>query len=69
MGEEVNTGGITSIKHEKGEKFELDKDREKGIEDAYVRAKERKRKERLFWVIGIIFLILVIGIGAFFIFR
>ena len=66
--EKVHTGGLTEISYKGDEKFELDEERGRDIQEAYVRADERKRRERLFWILGIIAAILIFGIGAWYLF-
>ena len=66
--ERVHTGGLTEISYKWDEKFELDEDRGRDIQEAYVRADERKRRERLYWVLGIIVAILIFGTLAWYLF-
>lgn len=65
--ERVNTGGTIDILHS-GE-YKLDEERENAIKEAYKRADERKKRERIYWIIGVLIMILIFGIGAFLLFR
>ena len=65
MGEErVNTGGMMDIVYTGESKIE--KEREDAIDEGYRKADARKRREKLFWI-GVI--ILILGIGAYFLLR
>ncbi|MEK6892770.1 MAG: hypothetical protein AABX07_01065 [Nanoarchaeota archaeon] len=66
MAEEVQTGGIMSFRRFGEQQPALDPKRKKDIDEAYAayyeRKEEEKRRRRIRWIIGIIFLILIIGI-------
>jgi hypothetical protein len=67
MSEEVNTGGLMRFKYgASGESKLSDAERDE-IRDAYARAGERKRREKLTkWIVWmIIALIIVVGVGYF----
>ncbi len=63
MAEEVNTGGLHKFVRPKGEDLRLDEGRRNEIREAYARADERKALEKrnkiIFWVVGIL-----IGLGV-----
>ena len=67
MAEEVSTGGLVRFRYEKGRESELSKEKKKEIREAYAQADERKRRERrnriLFWIIGIIDFLSLLGLG------
>jgi hypothetical protein len=70
MAEEVQTGGIMRFRRIEEQQSELDPKRKKDIDMAYdayyERRKEEKRRKRIFWIIGIVILILILGIGIYF---
>ncbi len=66
MAEEVETGGLMRFRYS-GEQAKLGDKEKKEINAAYQQADERKRKEkarkRMFWILGIIIIvILIVGI-------
>lgn len=69
MSEKANTGGLTEIRYKGDESFNLDKDRENAINEAYKKADERKRREKLIWIMGIIFIIIIFGIVLYLLLR
>jgi len=67
MSEEVNTGGIRSIKYKRGETFELDEARKRDIDKGYMLAEERKKKAKIRNIVLVVILILVLlGLGIWF---
>ena len=70
MAERVNTGGLREVVYPKGYEPKLGEQQKNEIREAYERADERKRRERrnriIFWIIGAIVLV---GILGFVIFR
>jgi len=67
MAEEVNTGGLMRFKYGQNNSGKLSERERNEIKDAYTRADERKRREKLqrliIWII--IGLIVVFGAGYF----
>lgn len=65
MPENVETGGLMKFSYKQGEKQELSEQRKREIKEAYLKAGIRKDKEKrdkvVWWIIGIIIFILVIG--------
>ena len=71
MAEEVSTGGLVRFRYEKNaNKSNLSEEKKKEIQEAYVAADERKRKEKLlrlvFWIIGTIALVALVLLLRFF---
>lgn len=70
MGEEVNTGGLVRFKYDKENQAKMSDDEKREIREAYAKADERKRKEKLMrWIIWIILGIIVIGGIGYFLLR
>lgn len=64
--EEINTGGLKKIKYEKDYEPELDDERTRQIEEGYKKAEKRKRKQKIFWIIVAIAIILLGILGFIF---
>lgn len=71
MGENVETGGLMKFSYKQGEKQELSEQRKREIKEAYEKAGIRKDKEKrdklIWWIVGIIIFVLIVG--AFIYFR
>jgi hypothetical protein len=65
MAEEVNTGGLMRFRHDKDSQDKLSDEERNDIREAYAKADERKRREKVQRVIiwMIIALIIVAGAG------
>jgi hypothetical protein len=63
--ERVHSGGNIDIVHSRD--YKLDEQREDAIKQAYQRVDERKRRNRILLITAI--LILILGIGAYLIFK
>lgn len=67
MAEDVQTGGLYKFRYGKGSGSKLSEEQRNEIREAYARADERKAREKrnkiIFWIIGIIIFIVLIGIG------
>lgn len=65
MAEEVNTGGLMRFKHDKGSEAKISESERNEIREAYARADERKRKEKLqriiIWIIVTLIVVGAIG--------
>ncbi|MDP2628725.1 MAG: hypothetical protein Q8P15_02410 [Nanoarchaeota archaeon] len=63
MVEKVQTGGVMSFDYSNSKKKELDIDTKNEIEEAYIKASERKMREKkkrmILWIVVILVLILV----------
>jgi cytoskeletal protein RodZ len=61
MAEKVNTGGVMSFDYSKSGKQKLDENRKRDVEEAYLRADERKAKEKrnrtILWIVLVLVLI------------
>lgn len=70
MGEDVETGGLIKFRYEKGHQAKLSEYERNEIRDAYAKAEERKARERknriIFWILGLIGLIVVSGLIYYF---
>jgi len=68
MAENVSTGGLRGFRHGK-EDYNLDNERKKEIEEAYLKYYERKEKERkrriIWWIVGILIGLVIIGLVGF----
>jgi len=66
MAEEVGTGGLHKFRYEKGESSRLSEEKRKEIGEAYGKYYERRAREKrnrtIFWIIGIVILILLLGL-------
>lgn len=66
MAEHVETGGLMKFKYEKGQGKGLSESERGEIRAAYARAEERKALERrnriIFWIIGLLGLLIVSGL-------
>lgn len=67
MAEEVNTGGLMRFRHDKDNEAKLSDSERNDIREAYAKADERKRREKITrWIIWIVIaLAAVAGIGYF----
>lgn len=62
MAEEVNTGGLVRFRHDKDSEAKLSDSERNEIREAYAKADERKRKEKLQrLIIWIIVVLVVLG--------
>jgi len=66
MAERVNTGGTIGFNYERGHGGRMSEGERREIADAYARADERKAREKrnkiLFWIIGIVIALGLIGL-------
>lgn len=71
MAENVNTGGLMSFRYNKNAPRASQEEKD-DIEEAYARADERKKREKMnkiiSWIIAILILI-ILGVSAYFYFR
>ncbi len=72
MAEDVSTGGLMKFRYEKERESKLSDVRKKEIREAYARADERKKREKrnriIFWIIGLVGLILLFVLTGIFVF-
>lgn len=58
MGEDVETGGLMKFRYDKGSGRRMSDEERAEIRSAYLRAEERKARERrnriIFWIVGIV---------------
>lgn len=70
MAEEVSTGGLVKFRYEKGSQPKLSDERREEIKDAYQIYYERrlreKKKRLMFWIIGLLVFLVLMGIFFFF---
>jgi len=70
MAEDVQTGGLMRFRYGKDSSSKLDDDRKREIREAYALADERKAREKrnriIFWVLMLIALIILGGLGFLF---
>jgi predicted nucleic acid-binding Zn ribbon protein len=63
MNESIQTGGLKQFGY--NSKLVLDDERKKGIEDGYILAKERKKREErnriIFWIVVAMIILILIG--------
>lgn len=66
MSEQVATGGLMTFRYQNDQKLQLDPEKRREIREAYAKADERKRKEKLKKriILGIIIFTLLILIGT-----
>ena len=70
MAEDVQTGGLMRFRYGKDSSSKLDDDRKREIREAYALADERKAREKrnriILWVLMLIALIILGGLGFLF---
>lgn len=70
MGEDVETGGLMKFRYERGHQAKLSEYDKNEIRDAYAKAYERKVQERrnriIFWIVGLIGLMVASGLIYYF---
>ena len=70
MAEDVSTGGLKKFRYDHPEAPKLSNNEKSEIRRAYEKADKRRRKERLTkWIIWIITLLILFGIGIYFLLR
>ena len=66
MSEEVQTGGVMRFRYGKNDERKLSDSQKKEIDEAYARANERKAKEKrnkmIFWIVGGLIALILLGI-------
>lgn len=63
MADRINTGGLRSFESTRPDR---DPELEKQIDLGYKKAEERKRRNRILWIMGIIIVLVVLGLIYFF---
>lgn len=70
MGEDVETGGLIKFRYEKGSGSKMSENERNEIREAYARAEERKAREKrnriIFWIAGLIGLLVASGLIYYF---
>ncbi len=70
MAENVETGGVMKFNYKGREEKRISEEMKRKIEEGYKEAGMRKAKEKreraVFWLVGVLFLILLIGLTVYF---